>query len=194
MQAKAKAQEELNKVQARVNTLKAELKALIDPPVVVEAPVVVVAPPVVVAPVTPAVVVPVAPVEDDGFANVVPTDLKDLVDEKAAPAPRRNDFASINGIAGLEDLMEDSASATVTPLKEDPFAEMLPNDSKDLAAAAAFITPAPAGAALDIDDGEFEALKNEAGLGDVNEGRRLSDLATEDSLTTLMFGDHNLAL
>lgn len=134
-----------------------------------------------------------APIDDDGFANVVPTDLKDLVDERAAPTPRRNDFAAINGIAGLEDLMEDSANVAVTPMKEDPFADMLPNDSKDLAAASAFLNPS-SGAGLDIDDGEFEALKNEAGLGDVNEGRRLSDLATEDSLTTLMFGDHNLAL
>jgi len=43
-----------------------------------------------------------------------------------------------------------------------------------------------------IDDGEFEALKREAGLGDVSEGGRR--LASAEHLTTLAFGDANLAL
>merc|ERR1711957_661297 len=101
--------------------------------------------------------------------------------ENATPAPRVDSFSAANGIPGLEDLMEDAGN--VSPMQDDPFASLVPNDSKDLAAAG-----------LDIDDGEFEALKNEAGLGDVNEGRRLTGFSIEDSISTLMFGDHNLAL
>jgi len=188
VQAKAKAQEELNKVLARCDKLKATLKALVDPtPVEVPAEA---QPAPAVAPVRPAAVAPMAPSRDDGFANVVPTDLQDLVDENATPAPRVDSFSAANGIPGLEDLMEDAGN--VSPMQDDPFASLVPNDSKDLAAEAAFLTPSAAG--LDIDDGEFEALKNEAGLGDVNEGRRLTGFSIEDSISTLMFGDHNLAL
>lgn len=53
----------------------------------------------------------------------------------------------------------------------------------------------------DIDDGEFEALKNEAGLGDISEGgRRLNiaedlglgrHLSVQDEVSTLLFGDAN---
>ena len=139
--------------------------------------------------------VPVAPVSvaaplvDDGFGAVVPTDLKDLVDERAAPLPSRSGFESGAGVipAGLEDLVADASS--VAPLKEEPFESLLPVDSKDL-----FGSMGGAPGIADIDDGEFEALKNEAGLGDVDEGRRLSAFSVEDSVTTLMFGDHNLAL
>lgn len=154
------------------------------------APEVVAAPAVVaVAPFRPpTVVAPAAPIEDDGFGEVVPTDLRDLVDERAAPLPSRSPFESGAGVipAGLEDLVGDAS--LVAPMKEEPFESLLPTDAKDLFGAS--IAPGMA----DIDDGEFEALKNEAGLGDVDEGRRLSAFSIEDSLTTLMFGDHNLAL
>ena len=136
------------------------------------------------APVAPAP----RPAEDDGFGEVVPTDLKDLVDENAAPLPSKTPFEDGAGVipAGLEDLVGDASP--VAPAKEEPFESLLPNDAKDLFGAAS------APGLADIDDGEFEALKNEAGLGDVDEGRRLSAFSVEDSLTTLMFGDHNLAL
>lgn len=145
-------------------------------------------PEVITAPVAPPVAVaPAAPLADDGFGEVVPTDLQDLVDENAAPLSPTSPFESGAGIipAGLEDLVADASS--VAPLSEEPFESLLPVDSKDL-----FGDAAPS--IGDIDDGEFEALKNEAGLGDVDEGRRLSAFSVEDSVTTLMFGDHNLAL
>jgi len=124
--------------------------------------------------------------EDDGFGDVVPTDLKDLVDENAPPLPPKSPFEAASEVLpdGIADIMADSASAE--PLKEESFESLLPADAKDLLDGGKDELSA-------IDDGEFEALKREAGLGDVSEdgGRRL---ASAEHLTTLAFGDANLAL
>lgn len=179
VQAKAKAAEELNKVQARVDAIQADLDAIKNPGVK----------PVV--PVTPAPVKPVAPKavnnDNDGFGDVVPVDLQDLVEENAPALKPRSPFeAGVEVIPnGIEDLVEESEN--VEPLKELPFEALLPSDAKDLLEPAAEGADSGSGIA-DIDDGEFEALKNEAGLGDVDEGRRLS---VQDELTTLLFGDAN---
>jgi len=86
---------------------------------------------------------------------------------------------------GIADLMDDAEG--FAPLSEEPFESLLPSDAKDLLAGGAGID---AGLA-DIDDGEFEALKQEAGLGDVMEGNGGRRLASAEQLTTLLFGDAN---
>lgn len=181
VQAKAKAQEELNKVQQRVDKYKRELA-------VCEGVVKPVAP-VIVAPKPTAPTAPAKPASNtninDGFGDVVPVDLQDLVDENAPALKPRSAFEmGVDVIPnGIEDIVEESTR--VEPLSEEPFAGLLPIDAKDL------LEPDVSGAGsgiADIDDGEFEALKNEAGLGDVDEGRRLS---VQDELTTLLFGDAN---
>jgi len=194
VQAKAKASDELNKIKARVAGIQAELAAIVSPPVAAAAPKEEPAAPVVAAPVpapvaapapaAPAENKPAAPVADDGFADVVPTDLQDLVAENAPPLPEKSDFEQGTDILpeGIQDVIAESENAE--PLSESPFENLLPTDTKDL------LEPSVEGDALaDIDDGEFEALKQEAGLGDVDEGRRLS--STEADLTTLLFGGAN---
>ena len=147
-----------------------------------------------VKPVTPAPVVPEKPApakpvdnSNDGFGDVVPVDLQDLVEENAPALKPKSPFEQGVEVIpnGIEDLVEESEK--VEPLKEKPFESLLPVDAKDLLEPAAAEAGAGSGIA-DIDDGEFEALKNEAGLGDVDEGRRLS---VQDELTTLLFGDAN---
>jgi len=120
--------------------------------------------------------------EDDGFGDVVPTDLKDLVEENAPPLPAKSAFEASTAVlpAGIADIMADSMSAA--PLAEEPFDSLLPTDAKDLLAGGA-------DGLSDIDDGEFEALKLEAGLGDIKEGGRR--LASAEYLATLTFGDAN---
>jgi hypothetical protein len=120
--------------------------------------------------------------EDDGFGMVVPTDLRDLVDENAPPLAEKSPFEASTEVLpdGIADFMD---AEGVEPLKDEPFESLLPSDAKDLLAEGV-----EAGFG-DIDDGEFEALKQEAGLGDVEEGngRRLSAA----QLTTVLFGDAN---
>lgn len=151
----------MNKIKARVEGLQNALKDIIDPPKEEsttpvnelpsdepEEPVVVVKPdeeeeaPVDVGPAD----------EDDGFADVVPTDLKDLVEENAPPLPDKSPFEQGTEVipSGIEDLVADSES--VMPLTEEPFENLLPNDAKDL------LEPSEV-PMMDIDDGEFEALK-----------------------------------
>jgi hypothetical protein len=191
VQAKAKASDELNKIKARVAKLEKELADIVSPPMV--KPVV----PVVVVEPTPVVVVvepvpePAAPMVpsflDDGFGDVVPTDLRDLVDENAPPLPPKSPFEASTEVLpdGIADLIEDAEG--ISPLREEPFESLLPTDAKDLLAEGVGMN---AGLA-DIDDGEFEALKQEAGLGDVMEGNGGRRLASAGQLTALLFGDAN---
>ena len=139
--------------------------------------------------VQPAPVLPPVPMMglDDGFGDVVPTDLRDLVDENAPPLPAKSPFEAASEVLpdGIADIMADSASAM--PLSEEPFDALLPSDAKDL------LDGGMDGLSA-IDDGEFEALKKEAGLGDVSEDGSGRRLASAEHLTTLAFGDANLAL
>jgi len=90
--------------------------------------------------------------EDDGFADVVPTDLKDLVEENAPPLAPRSPFEQGTEVipSGIADLISESES--VSPISEEPFESLLPSDAKDL-------LDSGDAALSDIDDGEFEALK-----------------------------------
>jgi len=51
---------------------------------------------------------------DDGFGDVVPTDLRDLVEENAPALPAKSPFESSTAMLpdGLADIMADSASAS----------------------------------------------------------------------------------
>ena len=188
VQAKAKASDELNKIKARVAKLEQELSFIVSPPMVKPVvPVVVVEPvPEVVVPAPVVRPTPVPTFEDDGFGDVVPTDLRDLVNENAPPLAPRSPFEASTEVFpdGIADLLEDAEG--VAPLREEPFESLLPNDAKDLLSEGGI----DAGLA-DIDDGEFEALKQEAGLFDVMEGNGGRRLASAEQLTTLLFGDAN---
>jgi hypothetical protein len=108
----------LNRVQARVDALKADLAALENPAGVQLAD-------EVEAPVAP----PRAPRINDGFEDVVPADLKDLVEEDAPALPRRAPFVRANAVlpSGIDELLADSDN--VEPLVNEPFSSILPNDA-----------------------------------------------------------------
>lgn len=159
VQAKAKAADELAKIKARVAALEAELASIVSPPAKVAVPEVVKpepqpepTPEPAPAPQPEPVPEPIADV-DDGFADVVPTDLKDLVEENAPPLPSPSPFEAGTDVipAGIADIMADSQGAE--PISEEPFESLLPGDAKDL------LEDGADAALNDIDDGEFEALK-----------------------------------
>ena len=188
--AKAKAEEEKALVDQRVAALKGQREELVNPKSAEPAPAPAPAPTPAPAPAPTPAPAPAKPAPvDDGFGEVVPADLMELVDENADPAPTPSPFEAGTAVlpADLNEIIPDSEAAAAS--SEKPFASLVPADAQDLLDSA---EGAAAGGSI------FDTLKAEAGLGDV--GRRLSATYDNDASSSiaataaLMFGNNHLAL
>lgn len=179
VRAKAKASEELAKVDKRVKLLEAALAELKGTPK-----------PAAAAPASTAVLADEGNVRKaDGFDNVVPASLKDLVDAKVPAAPKKSAFEKGTMVqpSAVKELIKEAAPEVAKEISE--FDKLVPGTAADLLDDSELDNSA-------TEDKDFDALKKEAGLGEVTEASGLRRLSAADSSTvaTILFGDNSLAL
>lgn len=174
MRAKAKASEELAKVDKRVKMLEAALAALKGTP----------------EPAKTAVLADKGNVKKpDSFDNVVPKALKDLANVDVSAPPKKSAFERGTMVqpSAVKDLIKEAAPEVAKEISE--FDKLVPGSAADLLDDSELDNSA-------TEDKDFDALKKEAGLGEVTEASGLRRLSAADSSTvaTILFGDNSLAL